>query len=1088
MVAKESILRQKDSEANQKLTLMVEKQNEAEHRKGIAEQLTQELQKQNEEIRVRKNAVEAELSEAEPSLIAAKQSVQNIRRTQLDEVRQLARPPNAVRLTMEMVAVMIGEKSTDWNEIRRIIRKDDFIATVVNFDPLALSVKQVKKVQDEYLSNPEMDYNSVDRASKACGPLYQWAESQIKYSSILRRVKPLRDEVESLQVQSHELELKQQEAIAQVEEMEAAIKQYKAEYAAAIRETQIIRAEMESVIKKVGRAESLLRSLEAEKDRWQSTSLSFDNQMSTLIGDSLLAASFLTYAGIFDHRLRRHLMDEWSDSHETLGIPYRSDLDILSYLSKPSEQLQWRSFGLPSDELAIQNAILLERYNRFPLIIDPSGQATTFLLQKFANQKIVQTSFLDSSFLKTLASAIRFGTPLLVQDVESLDPILNPVLNKELQKTGGRTLIRLGNEDIDFSPKFMIFLTTRNPFARFAPDLCSRVTMVNFTVTPASLEAQTLSAILKAERPDVDSRRSEVLKQQGEQSVKLRELEEMLLNKISAVEGAILDDDSVINTLETIKAEAADLNREVMATAEIMAEVKLVSNTYEPLAIAMAAVYFSLEKLADVNILYQFSIQFFLEIVHKTLAARVGETTNTTTDPRQAKQRLAVLSQRFYTEISRRALRSLKYADKLMFVARLAQISTSGQTSLELTDAEADVLFRGSTAIIADNTGNMLSKFKEVIPGQVLSDSTAKQLMSLSSLPAFVNLHTSMTGASSEKWAAMLTATDPEQKVPIDWVAPNVNPIRIALLRLLVIKAIRPDRLMSAVDMYVTAVFGEEFNWREQSKLDLKEILERDSHCSVPIMLCSEAGQDASARVDALASSLGKTLLQVAMGSAEGFTDADRSIGQASKNGSWVLLRNVHLCPEWLGMLEKRLHGMSFHENFRLFLTSEISPKLPTSLLRISDIGVSEASTGIKANLQRFFRSIPPARIDKQPAERSRLYSLLAWFNAVVQERLRYSPLGWTKRYEFSEADAACALDVIDEWVDEVAGPRAHVAPEDLPWPALRTLLSQSLYGGRIDNPFDQVTTCLSLYRYIFIIFSSFAVIYLNCRLPWIRS
>jgi len=100
--------------------------------------------------------------------------------------------------------------------------------------------------------------------------------------------------------------------------------------------------------------------------------------------------------------------------------------------------------------------------------------------------------------------------------------------------------------------------------------------------------------------------------------------------------------------------------------------------------------------------------------------------------------------------------------------------------------------------------------------------------------------------------------------------------------------------------------------------------------------------------------------------------------------------------------------------------------------------------------------AIPASRIDKQPAERCRLYGLLAWFNAVVQERLRYAPLGWTKRYEFSEADAACSLDVIDQWLDDVAGSRAHINPEDIPWQALRTLLSQSLYGGRVDHPYDQ--------------------------------
>lgn len=55
------------------------------------------------------------------------------------------------------------------------------------------------------------------------------------------------------------------------------------------------------------------------------------------------------------------------------------------------------------------------------------------------------------------------------------------------------------------------------------------------------------------------------------------------------------------------------------------------------------------------------------------------------------------------------------------------------------------------------------------------------------------------------------------------------------------------------------------------------------------------------------------------------------------------------------------------------------------------------------------------------PNERSRLYFLLAWFHATVQERLRYAPLGWSKRYEFNESDLRCACDTIDIWIDLVA-------------------------------------------------------------------
>ena len=72
-------------------------------------------------------------------------------------------------------------------------------------------------------------------------------------------------------------------------------------------------------------------------------------------------------------------------------------------------------------------------------------------------------SFLDDAFRKNLESALRFGTPLLVQDVENYDPILNPVLNREVRRTGGRVLITLGDQDIDLSPSFTIFLSTRDP-------------------------------------------------------------------------------------------------------------------------------------------------------------------------------------------------------------------------------------------------------------------------------------------------------------------------------------------------------------------------------------------------------------------------------------------------------------------------------------------------------------------------------------------------------------------------------------------------------------------------------------------------
>lgn len=124
---------------------------------------------------------------------------------------------------------------------------------------------------------------------------------------------------------------------------------------------------------------------------------------------------------------------------------------LLEFLSKPSERLEWNAHGLPKDDLCTENAIILSRYKRYPLVIDPSGQALEFILQFYKDKKIVRTSFADEAFMKNLESSLRFGVPLLVQDVEKIDPILNSVLNKEIYKTGGRILIRVGDQEIDFS-------------------------------------------------------------------------------------------------------------------------------------------------------------------------------------------------------------------------------------------------------------------------------------------------------------------------------------------------------------------------------------------------------------------------------------------------------------------------------------------------------------------------------------------------------------------------------------------------------------------------------------------------------------
>jgi len=169
---KEKELQSKELLANQKLQQMVNDQNVAEKRKIEAEKMNVEVTNQQEEISERGKAAESELGAAEPALLAAQESVKGIKKGQLDEIRGMARPPDNVRMCLEAVAIMLGEKRLDWSEIRKMLNNRNFIPSVLAFDPDGLGGRQIDVIKENYLEVDNLSVESVTRSSKACGPLY----------------------------------------------------------------------------------------------------------------------------------------------------------------------------------------------------------------------------------------------------------------------------------------------------------------------------------------------------------------------------------------------------------------------------------------------------------------------------------------------------------------------------------------------------------------------------------------------------------------------------------------------------------------------------------------------------------------------------------------------------------------------------------------------------------------------------------------------------------------------------------------------------------------------------------------------------
>lgn len=78
------------------------------------------------------------------------------------------------------------------------------------------------------------------------------------------------------------------------------------------------------------------------------------------------------------------------------NIEFRENLSVIELLSTADQREDWHEHALPMDDLCRENAIILDRFNRYPLIIDPSGQATEYLMSMYKDRRVCAGIDLDT--------------------------------------------------------------------------------------------------------------------------------------------------------------------------------------------------------------------------------------------------------------------------------------------------------------------------------------------------------------------------------------------------------------------------------------------------------------------------------------------------------------------------------------------------------------------------------------------------------------------------------------------------------------------------------------------------------------------
>lgn len=177
-----------------------------------------------------------------------------------------------------------------------------------------------------------------------------------------------------------------------------------------------------------------------------------------------------------------------------------------------------------------------------------------------------------SDFMKVVEHAVQFGKTVMLQNVmETLDPSLNPILNKAVVRQGGQDLIKLDDKMVSYNHNFRFFITTKLTNPHYPPEISTKVTLVNFAVKEQGLEAQLLGIVVRKERPQLEEQKDNLVTTIAKGRRTLIDLENELLRLLNETRGSLLEDAALFNTLQTSKATSIAVQKslEISETTEV---------------------------------------------------------------------------------------------------------------------------------------------------------------------------------------------------------------------------------------------------------------------------------------------------------------------------------------------------------------------------------------------------------------------------------------------------------------------------------------------------------------------------------------
>eukprot|EP01105_Mastigella_eilhardi_P025496 TRINITY_DN6953_c0_g1_i1.p1 TRINITY_DN6953_c0_g1~~TRINITY_DN6953_c0_g1_i1.p1 ORF type:complete len:4254 (+),score=1253.29 TRINITY_DN6953_c0_g1_i1:29-12763(+) len=1022
------------------------------------EKLLVEEAKQADEI---KQSAEDQLKQALPHLEAAEKALNTISRKEITEIRALANPPAGMTIVIEALCIMFGRKPRRveqggqrvedyWPEARSLMDMN-FLQKLTAFDKDNISEETIAKLKP-YLTKPQFQLAAVERINQSLKYLCLWIRAMERFYWINKSVMPKRKKLEEAKARVVELNAKVQLSRDRLKELEDNLATLSAQYNAAEAKKASMQAEIQDSQVKMERAKSLLTGLSSEKIIWVQKIADLTQQLSTILGDTLLSCSYIVYMGAFPSSYRQDLLTVWEGFLGEKGIAFSLNYSLSGVMGDPVKIRDWTMHSLPSDSHSVDNGILTTATPTCPLLLDPQGQLGKWLNSIELKEDpsapegvepvsaLIVSDINSPALLRTLETCVQFGSPLLLEGVsEDIDPALFPVLSASRTGNESGQVVRVGDKVFPKHKNFRLYLSSKLASLRLSPEMFAKVNLINFSITREGVAEQLLGKIVNHEKRDLEKEVLALVEIIAKAKKLLHDLDEDVLTKLYSTQGDLLADDKLPDAL----AYSKKTSDETIIRLEDAERVRATSNEariqYQPLATYAAGIYAVVCELSGIDHMYQYSLRWFTDLLEWVLAQPTEEAEATLA------ARCEGLRSRLLLAVYDNVTRGIFEKHKLLFSLLLAVRPL--QFEAKLSTREWNFLVIGPACLGQSQSAPIGNPAPEW-----LSSTSWEWLCALPQLPGFEQFIPECFVKHLPFWKEYCNSPQAHrQTFPGGW-----HERLSSFARLLVLRSLRPDKMKEGVQDFIVEHLGKAFI--DPPQFDL-EVSYNMSTPQKPLIFLLSPGTDPTAAIYEFAErkDMVKRISPLSLGGDTG-PAATKSIAMAIDRGDWVLLQNCHLAVSWLPELEKLVRDIPpdrVHQKFRLWLTAKPLEEFPVFILRAGIKITNQPPRGIRGNLLRGFSKVDPVLLQENMGNIlwHKLLFGICYMHASMVERFKFGPLGWNKPYEFNDSDLSICLRMVNflsEQQDDSG--TANVQLLNI----IRYLSLECIYGGYITEEYDR--------------------------------